>query len=106
MKYIKKYENLNKLNINNIKTYVVSNFKNNYYLDKLLNIGQQFRNDNALSFHFKTMCYQESDGTLNYNNRETSVSIDYIKSIIFTSDNYDEAFEFFNTKIQQTKYNL
>lgn len=104
MKYIKPYKNYK-----NIKRYVIVQVDDDLYFSEILEIN--IKNDNIatedLGFY-----NDEKSKTLIFsnNNSYTDYYLDFLDKLLFTSDNYEEAHNFFieHSEIQKNikKYNL
>jgi hypothetical protein len=105
MKHLKSYENTTEDDISKLKKYLVYNDNSTYYYIDTIKYYDKISNDITCK-----MIYQYYDKILNFksiNSIHTYSPIsEYLKDILFTSDNLEECFEFIKQLFILKKYNL
>ena len=111
MKYIKTYEKLIN-DLSKLKKYIVvalttSDSETDYFIDTIINISS---NDvtYTMLYHYQEYNKKLIPVTGDEGNivKSTAKINNYLKRVIFSSDNLDDCLDFINMREQTTKYNL
>lgn len=93
MKHLKQYEN--EISKEDVKKYTVMSYSNNIFLDEIKSIDDEIE--------LKTISYYHSSDLIKNETTSIVLPINYLNYIEFTSDNLEEAKEYFYEKISLIK---